>query len=85
MSKWKYKLQHCQPVKIGTKTSSGTFYLSNVLPPTIVPDVFLHVTCTVGPDTTPTYTDPRMDWGDACSLGRNGEQYFLLQVDKNTE
>ena len=23
--------------------------------------------------------------GDACSLGRNGEQYFLLLVDKNTE
>ncbi len=26
-----------------------------------------------------------MDWGDACSIGRNGEQYFLLLVDKNTE
>ena len=26
-----------------------------------------------------------MDWGDACSLGRNGEQYFLFLVDKNTE
>jgi hypothetical protein len=26
-----------------------------------------------------------MDWGDACSLGCNGEQYFLLLVDKNTE
>jgi len=23
--------------------------------------------------------------GDACSLGRNGEQYFLLLVDKTTE
>jgi hypothetical protein len=83
------------------------------LPPTIVPDVFLHsfkesrlnltnltasapvtiteelsnacATCTVGPDTVPAYTDLRMDCGDACSLGRNGEQYFLLLVDKNTE
>ena len=26
-----------------------------------------------------------MDWGDTCSLDRNGEQYFLLLVDKNTE
>jgi len=26
-----------------------------------------------------------MDWGDACSVGRNCEQYFLLLVDKNTE
>jgi hypothetical protein len=22
--------------------------------------------------------DLRMDWGDACSIGRNGEQYFLI-------
>jgi hypothetical protein len=42
-------------------------------------------TCTVGPDTVSTYTDLRMDWGDACSIGRKGEQYFLLLVDKNTE
>jgi hypothetical protein len=42
-------------------------------------------TCTVGPDKDVAYTDLRMDWGDACSLGRNGEQYFLLLVDKNTE
>ena len=28
-------------------------------------------TCTVGPDTAPAYTDLRMDWGDACSIGRN--------------
>jgi hypothetical protein len=38
-------------------------------------------TCTVGPDTSSAYTDLRMDWGDACSIGRNGEQYFLLLVD----
>ena len=42
-------------------------------------------TCTVGPDTGPAYADLRMDWGDACSIGQNGEQYFLLLVDKNTE
>jgi hypothetical protein len=42
-------------------------------------------TFTVGPDTSPAYTDLRMGWGDACSLGRNGVQYFLLLVDKNTE
>jgi hypothetical protein len=27
----------------------------------------------------------RIDWADACSLGRNGERYFLLVVDKDTE
>jgi hypothetical protein len=34
-------------------------------------------TCTVGPATASAYTDLRMDWGDACSIGRNGEQYFF--------
>jgi hypothetical protein len=36
---------------------------------------------TVGPATLPSFTDLRMHWGDACSLGRYGEQYFLLLVD----
>ena len=39
-------------------------------------------------DTLRTYdagTDLRMDWEDACSLGNDGEQYFLVIVDKGTE
>ena len=39
-------------------------------------------TCTVGPGTSPAYTDLRMDWGDACSLGRNGEQYFFCWLTR---
>ncbi len=42
-------------------------------------------TCTVDPDALPSFTDLRKEWGDVCSLGRNGEQYFLLLVDKTTE
>jgi hypothetical protein len=34
---------------------------------------------------SPAGTDLRIDWADACSLGRNGERYFLLVVDKDTE
>ena len=34
---------------------------------------------------SPAGTDLRIDWADACSLGRNGERYFLLIVDKGTE
>ena len=34
---------------------------------------------------SPGGTDLRIDWADACSLGRNGERYFLLVVDKDTE
>ena len=30
-------------------------------------------------------TDLRADWADAASLGWNGERYFLLIVDKETE
>ena len=30
-------------------------------------------------------SDLRMDWADSCSLGRHGERYFLLVVDKGTE
>ena len=30
-------------------------------------------------------TDLRMDWADAASLGFDGEQYFLVVVDKGTE
>jgi hypothetical protein len=35
------------------------------------------------PNCSPAGTDFRIDW--ACSLGRNGERYFLLVVDKDTE
>ena len=35
-------------------------------------------TCTVGPDTDPAYTDLRMDWGDTCSIGRNGNYKFFI-------
>ena len=43
-----------------------------------------------GPDSCDTHhspagTDLRIDWADACSLGRHGERYFLLVVDKGTE
>jgi hypothetical protein len=34
---------------------------------------------------SPAGTDLRIDWADACSLGRNGERYFLLVIDKGTE
>jgi hypothetical protein len=37
------------------------------------------------PNCSPAGTDLRIDWADACSLGRNGERYFLLVVDKDTE
>ena len=37
------------------------------------------------PNCSPAGTDLRIDWADACSLGRNGERYFLLIVDKDTE
>jgi hypothetical protein len=30
-------------------------------------------------------TDLRIDWADAASLGFDGEQYFLVVVDKGTE
>jgi hypothetical protein len=30
-------------------------------------------------------TDLRIDWADAASLGHDGEQYFLVIVDKGTE
>ena len=35
----------------------------------------------------PPGTDLRMDWGDACSLGRLPDlnRYFLLIIDKGTE
>jgi hypothetical protein len=43
-----------------------------------------------GPDDCDTHhspagTDLRIDWTDACSLGRHGERYFFLVVDKQTE
>jgi len=43
-----------------------------------------------GPDDCDTHhspagTDLRIDWADACPLGRHGERYFLLVVDKGTE
>jgi len=34
---------------------------------------------------SPACTDLRIDWADACSLGRHGELYFFLVVDKGTE
>jgi hypothetical protein len=37
------------------------------------------------PNCSPGGTDLRIDWADACSLGLNGERYFLLVVDKDTE
>jgi hypothetical protein len=37
------------------------------------------------PNCSPAGTDLRIDWADACSLGRNGERYFLLVVDKDTK
>ena len=37
------------------------------------------------PNCSPAGTDLRIDWADACSLGRQGERYFLLIVDKDTE
>jgi hypothetical protein len=37
------------------------------------------------PNCSPAGADLRIDWADACSLGRNGERYFLLVVDKDTE
>jgi hypothetical protein len=37
------------------------------------------------PNCSPAGTDLRIDWADACSLGRTGERYFLLIVDKDTE
>jgi hypothetical protein len=37
------------------------------------------------PNCSSAGTDLRIDWADACSLGRNGERYFLLIVDKDTE
>ncbi len=43
------------------------------------------VTCTVVTDTPPGFTDLHMDCGDGYRLGRNGERYFLLLVDKTTE
>ena len=39
----------------------------------------------ISPNCSPAGTDLRIDWADACSLGRNGERYFLLVVDKDTE
>ncbi len=30
-------------------------------------------------------TDLRIDWADACSVVCNGQRYFLLVVDKDTE
>jgi hypothetical protein len=43
-----------------------------------------------GPDScgthhSPAGTDLRIDWADSCSLGRHGERYFLLVIDKGTE
>jgi hypothetical protein len=37
------------------------------------------------PNCSPAGTYLRTDLADACSLGRNGERYFLLVVDKDTE
>ena len=37
------------------------------------------------PNCSPAGTDLGIDWADACSLGRNGERYFLLVVDKDTD
>ena len=37
------------------------------------------------PNCSPTGTGLRIDWSDACSLGRNGERDFVLVVDKDTE
>ena len=37
------------------------------------------------PNCSPAGTDLRIDWADACSLGCQGERYFLLIVDKDTE
>ena len=37
------------------------------------------------PNCSPAGTDLRIDCADACSLSRNGERYFLLVVDKDTE
>ena len=34
---------------------------------------------------SPAGTDLRIDWADTCSLGRHGERYFLLVVEKGTE
>ena len=51
---------------------------------TLLPDP---VTCPDNCDThhSPAGTDLRIDWADACSLGRHGERYFLLVIDKGTE
>jgi hypothetical protein len=38
-----------------------------------------------GTQHSPAGTDLRIDWADACSLGRHGERYFLLVIDKGTE
>jgi hypothetical protein len=43
-------------------------------------DFWVSPVSNLGPDKDVAYTDLRMDWGDACSLGRNGEQYFLCRV-----
>ena len=37
------------------------------------------------PNCSPAGTDLRIDWADACSLGRKFVRYFLLVVDKDTE
>jgi hypothetical protein len=34
---------------------------------------------------SPAGTDLRIDWADACSLGRHRERYCFLVVDKGTE
>ena len=34
---------------------------------------------------SPAGTDLRIDWADACSLGRNGERHSLLVIDEGTE
>ena len=42
---------------------------------------------TTTPLSSPSGTDLRMDWGDACSLGCLSDlnQYFLLVMDEGTE
>jgi hypothetical protein len=45
----------------------------------------LDATTYAEPNCSPAGTDLRIDWADACSLGRHGERYFLLVVDKDTE
>ena len=63
--------------------SSATSDLQFTLLPTS--DVSLTESLTDTLRTCDAGTDLRMDWADACSLGNDGEQYFLVIVDKGTE